>query len=117
MIRTVLRWSFWLLLTLVTVASLAPTAHLPPQVFDIWDKAQYAVGFLMLTGLGALAYPMPAWRWGFAMALYGASIEALQAATGWRTGDPLDWVADMTGVAVALLFLAIMPRPARPSAL
>ena len=29
-----------------------PTPYLPPQIFDLWDKAEHAVAFLLLGGLG-----------------------------------------------------------------
>ena len=109
------RLSFWSMLALVTAASLMPPGQLPPQVFDIWDKAQHAAGFLVLIGAGLLAYPVPAWRWLLAMGVYGAFIELAQAASGWRTGDPLDWLADMSGVVLALLLHTTITRRARPS--
>ncbi len=109
------RLSFWVLLALVTVASLMPPGQLPPQALSIWDKAQHAAGFLALTGSGLLAWRMPAWRWALAMGLYGALIEVLQAASGWRTGDPLDWLADMCGVGLALLLHTAWARSRRPS--
>jgi hypothetical protein len=33
--------------------------------------------------------------------IYGAVIELAQAATGWRQGDWLDWIANALGVAAA----------------
>lgn len=104
------RLCFWLLLALVTAASLMPPGDLPPQAFTIWDKAQHAAGFLVLTGVGLLAWRMAGWRWALAMGLYGALIEVLQAAGDWRTGDPLDWLADMCGVGLALLLHAAWAR-------
>lgn len=112
--RSFWRLSFWFLLALVTTASLMPADQLPPQAFNIWDKAQHAAGFLVLTSAGLLAYRLPAWRWALAMGLYGAVIELAQAASGWRTGDLLDWLADMTGVALALLLHAALARRPRP---
>jgi len=51
------RWAFWALATAITVLSLTPVEHLPPQVFDWWDKAQHALGFALLTITARLAYP------------------------------------------------------------
>ncbi len=113
--RRFFRLSFWVLLALVTVASLMPPGQLPPQALSIWDKAQHAAGFLALTGSGLLAWRMPAWRWALAMGLYGALIEVLQAASGWRTGDPFDWLADMCGVGLALLLHTVWARSRQPS--
>lgn len=112
--RNFWRLSFWSLLALVTTASLMPTEQLPPQVFNIWDKAQHAAGFLALTGFGLLAYGMPTWRWAMVMGVYGAGIEIAQAASGWRTGDVLDWLADMSGVALALLAHTALFRRHQP---
>lgn len=107
--RIAWRLAFWCLLSVITVMSLTPVAHLP-RAFDIWDKAQHAAGFGVLTMTGVCAYHGGPWRWVVAMGLYGAGIELAQAATGWRTGDALDWVADMVGVAAALLVRAGLAR-------
>jgi len=78
----------------VTIASLTLTPYFPPQVFDIWDKAQHARAFLLLGGLGLLAYPASALRVLLGLLVFGGGIELAQAATGWRIGDWLDWLAD-----------------------
>jgi VanZ family protein len=85
------------------VAALTPASYLPDQVFDIWDKAQHASAFLVLTGLGFWAFPASAMRVAVGLLVYGGMIELAQAATGWRTGDWQDWVADAIGVLAACL--------------
>lgn len=83
------RLSFWGLATAVTVLSLTPVEHLPPQVFDWWDKAQHALGFAALAVAARLAYPTL--RGAVLVAgllLHGAAIEWAQAASGWRRLHP-----------------------------
>lgn len=105
------RLSFWGWAVVLTVASLTPVEHLPPLVFDLWDKAQHALGFAALALLGSLAYPL--WREAALVAgllAHGAAIEWAQAATGWRHGDLADWVADGVGVAVGVLIARAVRR-------
>ncbi len=42
--------------------------------------------------------------------IYGLAIEIAQAATGHRSGDPLDWLADATGVLAAFVLRALWLR-------
>lgn len=105
------RLAFWGLAVVLTVASLTPVEHLPPLVFDLWDKAQHALGFAALALLGGVAYPR--WREAALVAgllTHGAVIEWAQAATGWRHGDLADWVADGVGVAVGVLIARAVRR-------
>jgi VanZ family protein len=83
----------------------------------MWDKAQHAGGFMLLTLLGGLAYPRPQARVLFGLLGYGALIEMAQAATGWRNGDLLDLLADAIGIGLGSLILAvhlIWSRRSRP---
>ncbi len=86
----------------VLVLSLTPVAHLPSQVFDLWDKAQHAGGFAVLAVLGCWAWSGSVPRVVFWLLLYGLFIEGAQSATGWRHGDVWDWVADAVGVLVGV---------------
>lgn len=95
------RWAFWACLLAVVALSLTPVQHLPQQVFSLWDKAQHAGGFAVLTLLGLWAYPHRVTAVLVAMLALGVGIELAQAATGWRYGDVLDWLADSVGVAAA----------------
>jgi VanZ family protein len=120
-----MRWCFWLACGAVTVLSLLPVTHLPPQALDVWDKAQHALGFAVLMVLGLLAYPeqkriLPThWaplRWmplnGMALGLMalGVAIELAQHASGWRYGEVADVVADAVGIALgAALVARVMP--------
>ncbi len=91
-----------------------PGAMLPP-VFNFWDKAQHALGFLGLTCLASLAYPEKHWRYlGMVLLLAGAAIELAQSATGWRHGDWLDLLADAVGIVTALTARYLWQRPSAP---
>jgi VanZ family protein len=99
--RALLRAMFWLACVAVAVLSLLPVDRLPPAVFDWWDKAQHALGFLVLGALGLLAYADVSSRVILGLLCFGAGIEFAQTATGWRYGDWQDWLADALGIAVA----------------
>ncbi|MBL8386989.1 MAG: VanZ family protein [Hydrogenophaga sp.] len=106
---------FWCLVAAVGVLSLMPVDRLPEQIFDIWDKAQHATGFAGLAGFARLGYPRtPTWRIVVGLLFYGALIEVAQAATGWRTGDVLDWLADSTGIGLGLALAAVIVSRTRP---
>ena len=103
------RWTFWLLLLVVIGLTLSPVAYLPPQAFSLWDKAEHALAFAALTALGALAYPRRIGLLALSLLVFGGAIELAQAATGWRSGDWADWLADAVGL-VAGLALAALSR-------
>lgn len=90
--------AFWLALVVVGVLSLMPVEDLPAQAMNVWDKAQHAAGFLGLCMLGLQAHPKKRVTVLCALLAYGVAIELAQAATGWRTGDFADWLADACGV-------------------
>lgn len=100
---------FWLSLLAVTAGSLVPVALLPPQALDLWDKAQHALGFAWLGVCGLWAHPRHARAVVIGLCAWGGAIELMQAATGWRHGDGLDWLADAIGVALALLLWRSLP--------
>ena len=92
---------FWLSLLGIFVLSLLPGDQLPPQVGQIWDKAQHALGFLWLGLCGHLAYPRTPLKVLTGVLLAGIAIELAQAVTPWRQADWQDWLADATGAATA----------------
>ena len=105
-----LRALFWLSLLAITIASLAPLAMLPPQAFDLWDKAQHAIAFAWLGLVGFLAYPAHMGRVLFGLLLYGGAIELAQAATGWRYGEWADLAADVVGIVIAATVWLLLRR-------
>jgi len=111
-----IRALFWLSVLGVTVASLVPVAMLPPQSFNIWDKAQHAIAFTWLVALGLLSYPARARRVALGLLFLGGAIELAQAATGWRYGEWADLAADIVGIGLgAAVWLLIRHRRATPA--
>lgn len=106
------RHAFWALLLAVAVLSLMPTGYLPPQVFSLWDKAQHALAFAALAGLGLRAYPRHPWHLATGLLVFGGAIELAQAATGWRHGEWDDWLADAVGLAAGTALAWHAPRSA-----
>lgn len=96
-----IRTAFWCACLGLAVVTLLPGEYLPPVAQSIWDKAEHAVAFMCLGLLGLWAYPSAAHRVAIGLLAYGAAIELAQAATGWRTGDWRDWLADAVGVLAA----------------
>jgi VanZ family protein len=99
--------AFWLSALTVGVLSITPVENLPPQALDVWDKAQHAAGFLVLSLLGFLAHPRHLARVTVGLLIYGMCIEVAQSATGWRHGDLADWLADACGVCAGLVALRL----------
>jgi VanZ family protein len=91
---------------------LAPGKDLPKE--PIWDKAEHAIAWFVLAGVGLGFWPFRAARVAaFALAL-GALVEVLQWAMPFgRDGDWRDWIADLVGVAAALAVLALARGLAR----
>jgi VanZ family protein len=113
MMALLFKAAFWLLCALVTVLSLLPVDQLPSQALDIWDKAQHAVGFMLLAAAGLAAYPHRYRILSFGLLAFGAAIELAQSFTTWRQGDGWDWIADAVGIAlVMLLTQCIAKNPA-----
>lgn len=119
---------FWLLLAGVAIGSLMPVDYLPRQVFDLWDKAQHALGFVLLAWSGHWAYCPPGTLGAvgavgmrrpvvlaLGLLLFGAAIEIAQSVTGWRHGDGLDLLADAVGLVFGLV-TAQRSRAAREAA-
>jgi VanZ family protein len=93
-----IRITFWCSATVLAIASLVPVELLPQQAATIWDKGQHAFGFGWLALVGLLAYSHRPSTMIIALLAYGGVIELLQAATGWRYGEWLDFLADGIGV-------------------
>ncbi len=97
--------AFWFSCVSILVLSLVPAERLAPSLFDWWDKAQHAIGFVVLSLLGLTSYPSRRVHVLVGLLIFGAAIEIAQSVTGWRYGDPLDWVADAVGVLAGFLAL------------
>lgn len=110
------RLSFPLRLSLYAAASLvllyltqAPSRELP-QV-ELWDKAEHAVAWFVLTASGLLLFPRRPGRIGAFALAFGGLVELLQALLPFgRDADWRDWIADGLGVAAALSAGAVLRR-------
>lgn len=87
--------------------TLAPGKDLPQE--HLWDKAEHAIAWAVLTAIGVVLWPLrPGRIAGFAFAL-GALVELLQWAMPYgRDGDVHDLIADSVGIAAILLVWAIV---------
>ena len=102
--QTGARWLFWGLVAAVLLLTLSPAPYLKPlESISFWDKAEHALSFAGLGLLGLLAYP-PRSTWVLVgLLLLGGAIELVQAATGWRSGEWADWLADAIGLLPGLV--------------
>ena len=100
--RPVAKIAFWSLSLMITVVAVLPGRQLPPALFDWWDKAQHFSAFLVLAGLGFIAYQdRPRWLVAAGLAGLGMGIEIVQTGLTWRYGDGWDFAADCLGIAAA----------------
>jgi len=92
--------TFGFAVTVLLWLSLVPTKDLPKITF--WDKAEHALAYLVLTGLGLILFPRrPISLIGGVLGL-GVAIELLQAVMDLgRQGDWRDVIANSLGVACA----------------
>jgi VanZ family protein len=85
----------------VLYMTLAP-GHDVPGVGLLWDKAEHAIAWAVLTGAGLLLSTRRRWAIGVFAFVFGAVIEVLQATMGWgRDGDWHDLAADSVGIVMA----------------
>jgi VanZ family protein len=100
---TVWRLAFWLATLVVTIASLSPSDALPSILFVWWDKAEHVLAYAALAFAGWWAYSNQRAVTMTGLVLFGGALEITQSASGLRTGDLIDWLADAIGVAVGFL--------------
>jgi hypothetical protein len=76
----------------------------PPPAIPFQDKIFHAVAFACLTGPAVLVLPKRyLWFWIAHMIALGGGIELVQARMGeGRSGDVLDFLADVAGILIAL---------------
>lgn len=90
--------------------TLAPEQEVPGAGL-VWDKAEHALSWAVLTGAGLLLSTRRRWAIGVFALVFGAVVEVLQANMGLgRDGNWLDLVADCVGIAAAYLVWALMRR-------
>ncbi len=90
-----------------TIMALIPIADVP-NPFNLWDKAQHALAFILLTLTGSLAYNRNTKAVYVGLILYGAGIEILQSTlTTTRFGEVSDLIADVVGVTVGFIIYSV----------
>jgi len=105
--RRALQPLLWFMVLTVLVVSLLPGSALPSKTALLWDKAQHALAFAMLCGIGMKAYPACVRDVALSLLRLGGLIEFAQAATPWRHADIQDWFADAVGIAAVWLLYSI----------
>ncbi len=90
--------------------TLAPDKDVPGSGL-VWDKAEHAISWAVLTGAGLLLSTRHRWAIGVFALGFGAMVEVLQANMGLgRDGNLPDLAADIVGVVVAYIVWALMRR-------
>jgi VanZ family protein len=84
----------------VTVLALLPAEQLTLSLFSVWDKAQHALVFAVLSALGFMAFKDRRLIVAIALTCYGILIEFAQMWIGWRSGEWSDALADGLGILV-----------------
>ncbi len=93
----------------VLYACLSPSEALPGV--SLWDKAQHAIAWGALTGLGLMLWPRRALAVAATTLMLGVAVEVLQATMDLgRTGDVRDLAADAVGVAASVALAALFRR-------
>jgi VanZ family protein len=105
---------FWFSALVLAIASLIPLDLLPRQAATIWDKGQHAFGFAWLALAGLLSHDHRPRTLLVSLLVYGGVIELLQAATGWRYGEWLDFLADGIGVVIGTILWLVVRRLIAP---
>lgn len=89
-------------LAVLLFLTLAPSEDLPSP--SIWDKAEHAIAWAVLAGLGLAFWPRRPWRIAIFAMFVGVAVELLQSTLPFgRDGDARDLLGDGVGVAAALL--------------
>ena len=103
--------AFWGAMALTFVSAELPTEYAP--ALNIWDKAAHFGTFFVLASLGAFSYPARPFRVvGASLTAFGVLIELVQALPLiHRDAELLDVVADVLGIAAALIPLRLFGLP------
>lgn len=115
-LRRIMPYIFW---TLVTIVSMLMLVELAPKENPIkhLDKIQHVLVFLTISVAGCLAFKHQISLIIVGLTIFGAVIEVLQATlTTTRTGDVKDWLADIAGILIGLMIVAIY-RQFKPKSL
>jgi len=99
---------FLLLLSIATYGFLKDVSGIPSNWMPN-DKVMHGLVFFALQLSFMQAFVRPFWQSITLLALYGALIEVAQATFTSRMGDPLDWLADVVGLILALCCIRLVP--------
>lgn len=90
--------------------ALIPSTDIP-NPFNLWDKAQHALAFVVLTLTGSLAYTRKTKVIYIGLMIYGASIEILQNFfTTARSGEVSDLLADIVGILIGFIIYLVTKK-------
>ncbi len=94
----------WLAVVLAIIACLVPMSELP-QPASLSDKSEHILGYLLLSCWFVGIYPRTRyWTIAVGLGLMGVLIEFAQGAMHYgRQADPLDVLANCTGILIGLL--------------
>jgi VanZ family protein len=106
-----LRLAVYVLACLILLyITLAPGKDVP-GVGLVWDKAEHATAWAVLTGAGLLLSTKRRWMIPLFAFLFGAAVEILQAVMPLgRDGDVRDLIADSVGIIAAWAVWRLMVR-------
>lgn len=109
MLRWLVRVLLAVALSIVTWLALTPS---PPEVagFISWDKANHALAFFVLAGLGQYSVLKGDFIVWILLACYGIGIEVLQWVGGYRVFELFDVVADLLGIGLFVLLSPLLIR-------
>ena len=91
---------FWLAIVAVILLSLLPIS-VPQLVLVSWeDKIHHSIayGSLYFLAICAYSYRFSIWSIGAILVLFGLLMEIAQSMTAYRYGDPLDLLANTSGI-------------------
>lgn len=98
------------LAAIIAYLSLAPAQDTPTAGL-FWDKAQHALAYLVLTGVGLVFFPRRQRAVFFGVLAFGVGVELAQSAMGFgRQGDWRDAVANAAGALLALRMVQLWRR-------
>lgn len=115
-LRRIMPYIFWTLVIIVSMLMLVEHAPKENPIKHL-DKIQHALVFLTISVAGCLAFKNHTSQIVTGLTIFGAVIEVLQATfTTTRTGDVRDWLADIAGILIGLMIVAIY-RQFKPKSL